>query len=120
MLLRIIPLLLLPFFIISCAEKQVKVLEERPIPSDNAYYQYILGYTAEKEGNWEDAIEYYNKALKEDPSSAYLKTQISSMLLRTGKVTEAISLAEEIIEKEPDYVPALMLLGEIYNSQNKM
>src|SRR4030042_182783 len=119
MFLKIIPLLLLSVFTISCTAKQVKVLEEKPIPPKDAYYQYILGYIAEKEGKWEDAFEYYNAALKMDPSSSYLKTQISYMLLRTGKVTEAISLTEESIKTEPDYIPALMLLGELYNSQKR-
>jgi len=41
----------------------------------------MLGYFAEKEGKWEDAIGYYNKALESDPSSPYLRTQICYMLL---------------------------------------
>src|SRR4030043_1146100 len=119
MLLKIIFLLLLPVFSISCTTKQIKVQEERPFPSKDAYYMYILGYNAEKEGKWEDALEYYNKALKMDPLSAYLKTQISYVLLRTGKVADAISLAEEIIKTEPDYTPAVMLLGDLCSSPTR-
>lgn len=98
-------------FTASCTPEQVKVQKEQPPPSKDAYYLYILGYNAEKEGKWEDALAYYNKALGEDPSSAYLRTQISYMLLRTGKITEATSLAEDVVKTEPDYVPALLLLG---------
>src|SRR4030042_2161854 len=119
MSLKIIIFLLLPLFIVSCTAKHVRVQEERPLPSKDEYYMYILGYNAEKEGRWEEALEYYNNALKTDPSSAYLKTQSSLMLLRTGKVADSISLAEEIIKTEPDYIPALMLLGELYNSQKR-
>jgi len=119
MLLRIIFLLLLIFFTASCTPEQLKVQKEQPPPSKDAYYLYILGYNAEKEGKWEDALAYYNKALAEDPSSAYLRTQISYMLLRTGRITEATSLAEDVVRTEPDYVPALLLLKELYGSKKR-
>ena len=122
MLIRYILFLLLPICALSCAVKHATVQtmqEESRIPPKDASYEYILGYLAEKEGNWEDSIAHYKKALRKDPSSAFLKTQISSMLLRTGEVKEATVLAEEILENNPDYVPALMLLGELYNSQKK-
>jgi len=112
-------LLFLSLFAFSCTPNQTIVQRERADPSDEAYYLYILGYNAEREGRWEDALTYYNQAIDLDPSSPYLKTQIVSVLLRTGKVKEAVSLVEDIIRTEPDYIPALMLLGELYNSQKK-
>ena len=112
-------LLLLLMFAVSCAAKPVSVRLTKPFPSADAYYFYLLGYSAEKEGKWEDAIGYYDKALKLDLSSSYLRIQISYVLLRAGKVSEAMSLAEEVVKKEPDYIPALMLLGELYNSQKR-
>jgi tetratricopeptide (TPR) repeat protein len=116
---ELILFLILPFLVFSCAAGPAAVHKERAEPPEEAYYLYILGYSAEREGRWEDALKYYNQALDLDPSSPYLKTQISGVLVRTGKMTDAISLLENIITTEPDYVPALMLLGELYNSQKK-
>jgi tetratricopeptide (TPR) repeat protein len=83
MLFRIIVFLILPILVISCAANKAQVIAERPLPPEEAYYSYILGYSAERDGKWEDALKYYNDALDLDPSSSYLKTQIGYVLLRT-------------------------------------
>jgi len=104
----------------SCApSNQVARQPEKPSPPQDAYYLFMLGYNAEKEGKWEEALTHYNKALQLDPSSSSVKTQISHVLLRTGKIKEALSMAEDTVKADPDYVPALMLLGELYNSQKR-
>ena len=61
--------LILLIFIFSCTTKQVAIKKERLDPPDEAYYLYILGFTAEKEWKWEDALKYYQMALDLDPSS---------------------------------------------------
>jgi len=117
---KILFLLLLLALSGSCApSNQVARQPEKPSPPQDAYYLFMLGYNAEKEGKWEEAITYYNKALQLDPASSSVKTQISYVLLRTGKIKEALSMAEDTIKTDPDYVPALMLLGELYNSQKR-
>ncbi|MDI6801968.1 MAG: tetratricopeptide repeat protein [Thermodesulfovibrionales bacterium] len=94
--------------------------EETPSYAATAYLEYLVGYEAELNGKWEDALRHYSNALKLDPSSAYLKTQINYMLVRLGKIKEALSGLEEVSDKHPDYAPALMLLGELYNSQKRI
>jgi len=86
-------LLLIITCLSACAAPQVKAQEEKPLPSKDAYYSFLLGYGAEKDGKWEDAVEHYREALGHDPSSVYLKTEISFVLLRLGKVSEALSSA---------------------------
>ncbi|MBI3593210.1 MAG: tetratricopeptide repeat protein, partial [Nitrospirae bacterium] len=94
--------------------------EEIPSNADKGYFEYLLGYEAEISGKWEDALKHYSNALLNDPSSAYLKTQVSSMLIKLERLPEALSRLEEVVKANPDYVPALMLLGELYNVQKKV
>ena len=111
-------LLMLPvLFIFSCASIFRAEPPKSPDIPKEAYYHYILGYEAELSGKWEDALNNYSKALKIDPASPYIRTQISYVLLRSGKIPDAIAMTEETVKANPDYVPALMLLGELYNSQ---
>ncbi|MBS1233388.1 MAG: hypothetical protein H6R42_1042, partial [Nitrospirae bacterium] len=112
-------LLFFSLFVTSCATQQVKPSAEKALPPEEAYYLFLSGTVAEKEGKWEDAIEYYNKALEKDPASSSLKLQISYLLLRTGRINEAIARTEEIIKQEPDYIPALLLLAQLHNSQKR-
>ncbi|MCG2720682.1 MAG: tetratricopeptide repeat protein, partial [Thermodesulfovibrionales bacterium] len=116
---RVLCLIAVAVFIVSCGGKEALKQERPPLPSEGAYYLYILGYEAEKEGKWEEAIESYRRALDLDPASSYLKTQISAMLLRMGKISEAVTIAEDVLDADPKYINALMLLGELYNAQKK-
>src|SRR5208283_3367814 len=100
--------------IISCAHlhNQTATVEESSVeilPKDAArsYLECILGYESEIDGNWEDALSHYKAALKTDPSSIYLKTQISSMMVKLGRYDEATALLEEVVKTNPEYVPAL-------------
>ena len=79
-------LLILPvLFVFSCAQIfRTEPAESPDIPKE-AYYHYILGYEAELSGKWETALNNYSEALKIDPTSPYIRTQISYVLLRTGK-----------------------------------
>jgi len=92
------------------------------IPStanDESSLNYILGYQAEIEGRWAEALKYYEEASKLDPASPYLKVQIGRILLRTGKVKSATEKIEEVTKNYPDYLPALRLLGQLYNGRKK-
>ena len=96
--------------------------KEAVIPStanEESSLNYILGYQAEMEGRWAEALKYYEEASKLDPVSPYLKVQTGRILLRTGKVKTATEKIEEVIKAYPDYLPALRLLGELYNGQKK-
>ena len=99
-------LLILPvLFIFSCAQIfRTEPVESPDIPKE-AYYHYIIGYEAELSGKWETALNNYSEVLKIDPSSPYIRTQISYVLLRTGKIPDAIAMTEETVKANPDYVP---------------
>ena len=85
--------------------------------SKESYLHYILAVEAQQEYNWEDALKHLKNALKEDPGSAYLKTEMSQIYLRMDRREDAVKTAEEVIDKKPDYEPALSLLARLYADQ---
>ena len=107
------------FFLTSCATNHAQLQPEKQQPPPEADYEYILGYNAELSGDWEGALEHYQKALKFDPGSDYLRVQMAYIYLKTGKAQEATAMAEEVVKANPNYIPALLLLGQLYNSQQR-
>ncbi|MCI0469801.1 MAG: tetratricopeptide repeat protein [Nitrospirae bacterium] len=86
----------------------------------DSYLEYMLGYEAEIDAKWDEALTHYSKALKIDPTSDYLKIQVSLMLVKLGRINEALPALEDVVRNHPDYLPALTLLGELYNSQKRV
>jgi tetratricopeptide (TPR) repeat protein len=112
-----VPLLVIPVEALSVAEdglvsEGLTVLPALP-PEANPYLEYLLGHQAELVGRWEDALEHYSRALKIDEGSPHVATQIGHMLIRLGRIQEALSRLEEITHAHPAYVPALLLLGQL-------
>ena len=60
------------------------------------------------------AIEQYKLALEADPDSQTLEDGIANLYFRLGRIREAVSAAQEQIEKHPDDVEAHTLLGHVY------
>src|SRR5664279_2507538 len=80
----------------SAADKRPASSEEKdslPVTiQQKADIEYMLGYDNELHGKWEEAMTNYSNALKNDPSSAYMKTQIGRMLEKLGRIPEAITM----------------------------
>ncbi len=60
------------------------------------------------------AIEQYKLALEADPDSQTLENGLANLYFRLGRIREAVSAAQEQINKHPDDVDAHMLLGHVY------
>jgi tetratricopeptide (TPR) repeat protein len=60
------------------------------------------------------AIEQYKLALEADPDSVTLENGLANLYFRLGRIREAVSAAQEQINKHPDDVDAHVLLGHVY------
>ena len=60
------------------------------------------------------AIEQYKLALEADPDSVTLENGLANLYFRLGRIREAVSAAQDQINKHPDNVDAHMLLGHVY------
>lgn len=105
---------------------QTKATAATPAPAGTpdraaAYYHYGLAKIYEDQavsGGRQDlatqAIEQYKLALGADPDSAMLQDGLANLYFRLGRIREAVSAAQEQVNKHPDDVDAHTLLGRVY------
>ncbi len=86
-----------------------------------AYYNFAMGRLyaemAADAGSKEDvakAIQYYQTALKLDPSAGIVLEELSDLYISTGRLHDAVTLAEDMLAKTPDNLDARRMLGRIY------
>ena len=86
-----------------------------------AYYHLALASTYENEAVTEgrtelvtQAIEEYKLALDADPASSQLNNTLADLYFRIGRISEAESVARELLKRAPDDLDAHKLLGRIY------
>jgi tetratricopeptide (TPR) repeat protein len=88
----------------------------------DAYYNFAMGHLYTELSNVygnrkefvDQAIDYYREALKADPDATFLNLELSDLLMRSGRVTEALAEAEQRVASSPDDLEARRTLGRIY------
>jgi tetratricopeptide (TPR) repeat protein len=107
----------------TAAAAQTKANEQAPRKGDKAaaYYHFTLGHTYEEEmavyGRSDlltKAIQEYRLAIEADPSSQYLTSGLAELYARSGRIRDAVSEAQEILQRDPNNLEAHRLLGHIY------
>lgn len=76
------------------------------------------GKEAEAEGNVERAIDFYERALGENPDNEITCFQLALLYDRRGEDSKAIELYERICTSEPVHLNALMNLAVLYEDNN--
>jgi len=79
---------------------------------------YRKAVSAEKEGNIERAMEFYDRALNENPDHEPACFQMAVLLDRQGEDAQAIELYERLCSGSPVHVNALMNLAILYEDNN--
>ena len=91
-------------------------------PKAEAYYNFAMGRLyaemASNDGNKNDyaekAIQYYQDALKLDPSSHLVFEELTDLYIQTGHLMDAVTQAEDMLKQDPDNLDARRMLGRIY------
>ena len=93
---------------------QLKVLDQDEAISkkSSAYALFIQGAIYENEGNLEEAEKIYLQALEYD-STEYMHVKYMDILLREGRLDDAVKQFEEIIKINPESTEAYVLKGQI-------
>ncbi len=87
-----------------------------------AYYNFAMGRLyaelAATEGNRNDyvskAIQHYQEALKLDPSANIIFEELTDLYVQTGRIRDAVNLAEDMLKQDPDNLNARKVLGRIF------
>src|SRR5215211_8756283 len=76
------------------------------------------GIEAEKEGNHEKAVEFYERALNENPDHESACFALAVLYDRRAEDAKAIELYERICTSPPVHLNALMNLAVLYEDNN--
>lgn len=106
----------------SAADRWREALRRRPRRSDHPdamsdeeisriWQRAAEAYMREEE--FEEANHVYKQAVKWQPDNLNLRMALINNLDNTGRFQAAINEAERILEQHPNYVPALLRLGEL-------
>lgn len=77
-------------------------------------YHYMLGVLYIRDGNLDQAINEFKKALWLDPDSSYLTAEIASAYLGAGNSDEALRICREYLGRHPDNLELILLAADIY------
>src|SRR3954454_2382103 len=79
---------------------------------------YRRGLDAEKEGNHEKGVEFYERALNENPDHEQAAFHLAVLYDRRAEDAKAIELYERICTSPPVHINALMNLAVLYEDNN--
>ena len=76
------------------------------------------GTDSEKDGNHEKALDFYERALNENPDHEFAAFRLAVLYDRRSEDAKAIELYERICTSEPVHLNALMNLAVLYEDNN--
>ena len=86
-----------------------------------AYYHYSLAHlyvelaqAYNRQDYLTKAVEQYKLAMKFDPNSSLLNSELAELYFQTGRTSDAMDELEEVIKRNPENADARRLLGRIY------
>jgi tetratricopeptide (TPR) repeat protein len=86
-----------------------------------AYYHYGLAHLYEdlavnagRSDYATQAVEEYKLALSADPDSTFVQNGLADLYFKIGRIREAVTAAQEQINRNPNDIDAHTLLGKIY------
>jgi len=85
----------------------------------DVYYSYLTAQQYLRSNKTDKAIEAYSLALKQDPQSPFLMTEMATLYLRQGNTEKALEMAQQASKATPFYELAHMLLGGLYAGLGK-
>jgi tetratricopeptide (TPR) repeat protein len=82
-----------------------------------AYYHYSLAQQARMAGRFDEALDEYRKAQKEDPGSGAIRAETARLLREAGRLQDALAEAREGTRVDPRSAEAQLILAQIYLAQ---
>jgi tetratricopeptide (TPR) repeat protein len=100
---------------------------EDPAPKEadkraTAYYNFSMGHMfADLASNYgyrsdyvDKAIKHYRAALEADPGASYVNEELTDLYMQSGRLRDAVTAAEDLLQRDPDNLDARRMLGRIY------
>ena len=84
-----------------------------------AYSHFLTAELEKFEGNSDEVIQEYEKAIECDPSSFYLRKELIALLINQNKIVPAKTLLEETLKRFPEEEDLELVLAQIYKNEGK-
>ncbi len=132
MIKRAVNLFVFSLFLLSVTGLSCVAVEQEPVlhrhftpgmektSLQSAYRNYAYACIALERRDYKQAEIYLRKAIKHDPSSAYLLGKLSRLLVEENRAKEALPFARKAFELAPEDLEAHRLLAKIYYLLNKL
>ena len=99
----------------------IDVLAPRLISGSTVFEAYIiLGTSYYETGQYTSAQKSFERAVKLKPDSAPAQLGNCMSLRKSGKFTESLALSKKLVKNRPDWLPAIVELGEIYLTVDRL
>jgi tetratricopeptide (TPR) repeat protein len=79
-----------------------------------AYYHFSRAKLLDDQGQANQAIEEFKKALELDPNNSMIHSEMAESYLKNNRLRDAVDAAEKAIKADPDNIDAHRLLAGIY------
>lgn len=89
------------------------------VPKPQAYDHFIAGYNFYKQGNYNNALAEYNKAIEDDPNNNDIYYYRGTTFLKTGENDKALSDFKKSIELDPHHFESYRNLDWVFAKQGK-
>jgi len=90
------------------------------IPSENAYYYYTESQIQKRRGNFDAAATLMKQAIDKDPDSLFLHRELAKLYLQKKDNVRALAVVEQILNRAPEDVEALIIYGQIQLTQKNL
>ncbi|MCK4485906.1 MAG: tetratricopeptide repeat protein, partial [Desulfobacterales bacterium] len=112
------------FHLAACAVPQgippADVASPEVKPKDTGgYYYYTESRLMRRRGKLDEAVRLLKEAVVRDEDSIFLKNELVKLYLHQNDYKAASGVAQDIIQKHPEHVPSLIILGGIYAALNQ-
>ena len=109
---RCAAIILCLFCCVACAKRPPDGV---PVAGDEhrILRSYLLSKVEAYQGDIDAALDSLHDALRDDPGNPHIETQIASLEADQGMIIEAMHRVQAVLQRHPDYIPALFLAGKI-------
>ncbi|MBN4070215.1 hypothetical protein JYT76_00875 [Olleya sp. AH-315-F22] len=95
----------------------VKIVQQKNTLEPDATTAYYIGFLKEKEGNWNDALNYYNQAVELEAESyekAKILNRIAGKFRKKGSYSKARSYYSKALTQNPSLGSAHIAIAQMY------
>ena len=127
---RRLPRLFIFWLLVTCFASALSLRAAPQQPGDSsaapdratAYYHYALAHLYEQlavehmnREYLKRSVDEYQKAIEADPSADILHQGLMQLYARSNRLDDAVAEADKVLERDPDNVEILSLMGQIYS-----